>query len=171
MSQNYLNVINKYVTVQVSSQCFHLALGSWKNTNLINIAHELNILSKETLKCPIQKNLFLNFFSGTKIRQQKEFRISYDICMDVPNSLFYFNFVAAGIIQDRLMSKNELTEFSKLPNLEVARSQLCSVLQSAGSCLVGQLNQSQNILVSHLESHLQLQKSPDQPKEVKESNE
>lgn len=87
------------------------------------------------------------------------------------NSLFYFNIVAAGIIQDRLMSKNELTEFSKLPNLEVARSQLCSVLQSAGSCLVGQLNQSQNILVSHLESHLQLQKSPDQPKEVKESNE
>lgn len=83
LSQKYLSVINKYVTVQVSSQCFHLALGSWKNTNLINIAHELNILSKETLKCPIQKNLLCNFFSGTKIRQQKEFRISYDIFMDV----------------------------------------------------------------------------------------
>ncbi|KAI8428037.1 hypothetical protein MSG28_002331 [Choristoneura fumiferana] len=79
--------------------------------------------------------------------------------------------IMAGIIQDRLMSKNELLEFSKLPNLEVARSQLCSVLQSAGSCLVGQLNQSQKILVSHLETHLDLHKSPDTPKEVKESNE
>ncbi|KPI98691.1 39S ribosomal protein L10, mitochondrial [Papilio xuthus] len=58
--------------------------------------------------------------------------------------------VLAGIIEDRLMSKNELVEFSKLPNLDMARSQLCGVLQSAASCLVGQLNQSQQTLVSQL---------------------
>ncbi|XP_023942081.2 39S ribosomal protein L10, mitochondrial [Bicyclus anynana] len=68
--------------------------------------------------------------------------------------------VMAGIIEDKLLSKNELVEFSKLPNLDVARSQLCSVLQSAGSCLVGQLNQSQQILVSHLEKHISIQNSP-----------
>ncbi|KAL4712881.1 hypothetical protein ACJJTC_011951 [Scirpophaga incertulas] len=65
--------------------------------------------------------------------------------------------VMAGIIHDRLMSRNELIEFSKLPNLEMARSQLCSVLDSAGSCLVSQLNQNQQSLVSHLEQHLKIE--------------
>ncbi|XP_059060643.1 large ribosomal subunit protein uL10m [Achroia grisella] len=68
--------------------------------------------------------------------------------------------VMGAIIQDRLMSKNELVEFSKLPSLELARSQLCAVLESAGSSLVGQLNCSQQILVSHLEKHLELQNKP-----------
>ncbi|XP_050670218.1 39S ribosomal protein L10, mitochondrial [Leptidea sinapis] len=67
--------------------------------------------------------------------------------------------VMAGIIEDRLLSKNELVEFSKLPNIDVARSQLCSVLQSAGSCLVNQLNQNQQILVSHLDKHVEIQQS------------
>ncbi|CAG9566755.1 unnamed protein product [Danaus chrysippus] len=68
--------------------------------------------------------------------------------------------VMAGIINDKLLSKNELVQFSKLPSLEVARSQLCSVLQSAGSCLVGQLNQNQQMLVSHLEQHIEIQNKP-----------
>ncbi|KAJ2953730.1 hypothetical protein O0L34_g1353 [Tuta absoluta] len=72
--------------------------------------------------------------------------------------------VMAGIIQDRLMSKNELLEFSQLPSLDVARSQLCNVLQSAGQCLVGQLNQSQQTLVSHLDKHVELQNKPDETK-------
>ncbi|KAM3964887.1 mitochondrial ribosomal protein L10 [Aphomia sociella] len=67
--------------------------------------------------------------------------------------------VMAAIIQDRLMSKNELLEFSKMPSLEMARSQLCAVLESAGSTLVGQLNQTQQTLVSHLEKHVDLQSS------------
>ncbi|XP_041979977.1 39S ribosomal protein L10, mitochondrial isoform X2 [Aricia agestis] len=67
--------------------------------------------------------------------------------------------VMGGIIQDKLLSKNELVEFSKLPNLEVARSQLCSILQSAGSSIVGQLNQSQQMLVGHLEKHVEIQNS------------
>ncbi|XP_013133748.1 PREDICTED: uncharacterized protein LOC106099685 [Papilio polytes] len=64
--------------------------------------------------------------------------------------------VMAAIIEDRLLSKNELVEFSKLPNIDMARSQLCGVLQSAASCLVGQLNQSQQTLVSHLEKHVEI---------------
>ncbi|KAG6462809.1 hypothetical protein O3G_MSEX013482 [Manduca sexta] len=63
--------------------------------------------------------------------------------------------VMAGIIQDRLMSKNELLEYSQMPSLDVARSQLCSVLDSAGSSVVGLLNRSQQTLVSHLEQHVE----------------
>ncbi|XP_050361486.1 39S ribosomal protein L10, mitochondrial [Nymphalis io] len=68
--------------------------------------------------------------------------------------------VMGGIIQDKLLSKNDLLEFSKLPSLDIVRSQLCSVLQSAGSCLVGQLNQNQQMLVSHLEKHIEIQSNP-----------
>lgn len=74
--------------------------------------------------------------------------------------------VMAGIIHDRLMSRNELVEYSQLPNIDVARSQLCAVLDSAGSCLVGQLNQSQQTLVSHLEKHVEIQ-TPNQNTENK----
>lgn len=41
----------------------------------------------------------------------------------------------------------------------MARSQLCSVLQSAGSCIVGQLSQGQQLLVSHLDKHIEIQNS------------
>lgn len=58
------------------------------------------------------------------------------------------------------MSKNELVEFSKMPSLEVARSQLWQVLQSAGSTIVQQLNQNQQILVSHLDKHVEMQSTP-----------
>lgn len=73
----------------------------------------------------------------------------------------------AGIIQDRLMSKNELLEFSQMPNIDAARSQLCAVLDSAGSCLVRQLNQSQQTFVGYLEKHVELEnnasKEPQKP--------
>ncbi|XP_022834372.1 39S ribosomal protein L10, mitochondrial [Spodoptera litura] len=65
--------------------------------------------------------------------------------------------IMAGIIQDRLMSKNELLEYSQMQNIDVARSQLCAVLDSAGSCLVRQLTQGQQALVGHLEKHVELQ--------------
>ncbi|XP_026727062.1 39S ribosomal protein L10, mitochondrial [Trichoplusia ni] len=64
--------------------------------------------------------------------------------------------VMAGIIQDRLMSKNELVEYSQMQNIDVARSQLCAVLDSAGSSLVRQLTQGQQTLVGHLEKHVEL---------------
>lgn len=49
----------------------------------------------------------------------------------------------AAIVEDRLMSKNELTAFAALPSLDVARAQLVAVLQRAGGT---------NIL-SHLQTH------------------
>ncbi|XP_075991629.1 mitochondrial ribosomal protein L10 [Anticarsia gemmatalis] len=78
--------------------------------------------------------------------------------------------VMAGIIQDRLMSKNELVEFSQMPNLDAARSQLCQVLDSAGSLLVQQLNQSQQTFVGYLDKHVELKASESkEPQESKES--
>lgn len=58
------------------------------------------------------------------------------------------------------MSKNELVEFSQLPSLDAARSQLCAVLESAGSSIISQLNQSQQIFVSHLDKHVEMQNQP-----------
>ncbi|VVD01702.1 unnamed protein product [Leptidea sinapis] len=52
-----------------------------------------------------------------------------------------------------------LKKTPQLVVMDVARSQLCSVLQSAGSCLVNQLNQNQQILVSHLDKHVEIQQS------------
>lgn len=55
------------------------------------------------------------------------------------------------------MSKNELLEYSQMQNIDVARSQLCAVLDSAGSSLVRQLSLGQQALVGHLEKHVELQ--------------
>lgn len=64
--------------------------------------------------------------------------------------------ISAGIIEDRLLSKNELVEYSKMQNIDVARSQLCAVLNSAASCLVGQLTQSQQTFVGYLDKHVEM---------------
>lgn len=80
-------------------------------------------------------------------------------------------YVTGGIIEDRLISKNDLVEYSKLPSLDIVRSQLCSVLQSAGSCFVGQLNQNQQMLVSHLEKHVEIQNAPSNSTDNPDTNE
>lgn len=69
------------------------------------------------------------------------------------------------------MSKNELLEFSQMPNIDMARAQLCAVLESAGSSIVSQLNQSQQILVSHLEKHVELQSKPIEATKLTENTE
>ncbi|XP_047042255.1 39S ribosomal protein L10, mitochondrial [Helicoverpa zea] len=68
--------------------------------------------------------------------------------------------IMAGIVQDRLLSKNELVEYSQMQNIDTARSQLCAVLDSAGSHLVRQLQQGQQTLVAHLDKHVELQNTP-----------
>lgn len=79
--------------------------------------------------------------------------------------------IMAGIIQDRLMSKNELLEYSQMQNIDVARSQLCAVLDSAGSSLVRQLTLGQQALVGHLEKHVELQSaSSKEPQESTKSD-
>lgn len=69
------------------------------------------------------------------------------------------------------MSKQELVAFSQLPSLDVARSQLCNVLQSAASSLVSQLQQGQQILVSHLEKHVELQSTSNKDAQLQDAQE
>lgn len=68
-----------------------------------------------------------------------------------------------------MLSKNELVEFSQLPDLQSLRSQLCSVLQSAGLSLVRQLQQGQQILVANLDKHVELQNQPPEEQDKTES--
>lgn len=42
----------------------------------------------------------------------------------------------AGVLEDRIMSRNEITQYAALPSLPIAQAQLCNVLNSAGSSLV-----------------------------------
>lgn len=49
----------------------------------------------------------------------------------------------AGVVEQRLMSRNQLQEFSALPSLDVARAQLVGVMQQAAG----------NQIVQHLQAH------------------
>lgn len=59
----------------------------------------------------------------------------------------------ASVVEDRLLSKNELIDLSKLPNLTTARAQLVGVLNSVGTGLVSNLQAHQTNLCSLLDLH------------------
>ncbi|XP_067006781.2 large ribosomal subunit protein uL10m [Anabrus simplex] len=67
----------------------------------------------------------------------------------------------AGIVEDRLLSKNEIVEYSRLPDLQTSRAQLVATLNSAASHLVQNLNHHQLTLVSQLQQYIELQTSKD----------
>lgn len=60
------------------------------------------------------------------------------ICKKIPQLM-----LLAGIVEQRLMSKTELSNFAAMPSLEMARAQLVAVLQQAGG----------NNVVSSLQAH------------------
>lgn len=59
-----------------------------------------------------------------------------------------------GIIEDRLLSKNELVEYAKMSDINIARSQLVNVLNMAASQLVQNLESHQSNLVNILDAHV-----------------
>jgi large subunit ribosomal protein L10 len=59
-----------------------------------------------------------------------------------------------GIVDGRLLSKNEFTDYAKMPNIDIVRSQLANVLNLAGSQLVQNLQSHQTNLVNILEAHV-----------------
>lgn len=59
----------------------------------------------------------------------------------------------AGIVENRLLSKNELVDLSKLPNLTTARAQFVGVLNSVGAGLVSNLQAHQSNLCNLLDMH------------------
>ncbi|XP_037024623.1 39S ribosomal protein L10, mitochondrial [Bradysia coprophila] len=59
----------------------------------------------------------------------------------------------AGIVENQLLSKNELVKLSKLPDLTTARAQFVGVLNSVGSGLVSNLQAHQTNLCNLLDLH------------------
>jgi len=62
----------------------------------------------------------------------------------------------AGIVDDRLLSKNELIDYSNLPSLDVARAQFAAELNSAGSSILNKLQAQQSNLCYLLEAHAKI---------------
>ncbi|CAH1183617.1 unnamed protein product [Phaedon cochleariae] len=56
----------------------------------------------------------------------------------------------AGILEGKLVSKNDLVKYSMIPSLQMAQAGLVQTINSVGSQLVSNLNSHQNTLVSHL---------------------
>lgn len=67
----------------------------------------------------------------------------------------------AGIVDNRFLSKNEMIELSKLPDLTTARAQFVGVLNSVGSALAGNLQAHQTNLCNLLDVHAKSKDSED----------
>jgi large subunit ribosomal protein L10 len=59
-----------------------------------------------------------------------------------------------GITEGRLLSKKEFEDYSKLPDIQIVRSQLTNVLNMAGQQLVQHLQSHQSNLVNILDAHV-----------------
>lgn len=59
----------------------------------------------------------------------------------------------AGVLENRIMSRTEMTKYVALPDIQIARSQLCNVLQMAAGGLVSNLEAHQKQLVQILDVH------------------
>ncbi|KAJ8920969.1 hypothetical protein NQ315_015763 [Exocentrus adspersus] len=57
----------------------------------------------------------------------------------------------AAILEGRFISKDELMQYSLIPNLQAAQANFVQTLNTASSLLVNHLNSHQTTLVSHLE--------------------
>lgn len=72
------------------------------------------------------------------------------ICKKIPQIM-----LLAGIVEQRLMSKTELSNFAAMPSLEMARAQLVAVLQQAGgNNVVGTLQAHQTNLCGSLDAYV-----------------
>lgn len=70
-----------------------------------------------------------------------------------------------GIVEDRLLSKNEMIEYSKMPDLTTVRAQFVAVLNScAGSQIVQNLESHQQQLVNLLDTHVRENNGKEEPK-------
>jgi ribosomal protein L10 len=65
--------------------------------------------------------------------------------------------VLAAIVDDRLMSVNELVKYSKMPDLKTAQAGLIAVLNAATVQLTQNLTHHQQSFLGHLQKHIELQ--------------
>lgn len=59
-----------------------------------------------------------------------------------------------GVVENRLMSKKEFTDYANLPDIQIARAQFANVLNLAASQLVQNLESHQASLVNILDAHV-----------------
>lgn len=59
----------------------------------------------------------------------------------------------AGTMSDRILSKNELVEYSKLPDLQTTRAQFAATLNAAGGQILNNLQAHQSNLCYMLDAH------------------
>lgn len=76
----------------------------------------------------------------------------------------------AAIVEDRLMSKSEVVNYVSLPSLQIARSQLVGVLNTAAGSLVNNLQAHQTNLCYSLDAYAQQSNNGDSPTEPTTSN-
>ncbi|XP_060516752.1 large ribosomal subunit protein uL10m [Cylas formicarius] len=111
--------------------------------------------------------------SGTAYEKVLDFYVSHNMIILSPEpnikkllkilKKFPQLILLAGIYENRLINRDELTYYSSIPNIQAAQSGLVQTLQQAGSQLVSNLNQHQISLVSNLEERIkQLKEKPGQ---------
>lgn len=67
----------------------------------------------------------------------------------------------SGVVEDRLLSKNEFTEYANMPDITMMRAQFVSVLNMASSQLVQNLESHQSHLVTLLDAHVRVNQVPE----------
>ncbi|KAG5675763.1 hypothetical protein PVAND_005640 [Polypedilum vanderplanki] len=70
-----------------------------------------------------------------------------------------------GIVEDRLLSRNELIDYANMPDIQIVRSQFANVLNLAGSTIVQNLESHQLNLVNILDAHVRVNQKSDETKE------
>lgn len=75
----------------------------------------------------------------------------------------------AGVVENRLLSKNELVDLSKLPNITTARAQFVGVLNSVGAGVVSNLQAHQMNLCNLLDMHAKPKDTEDEGSKISES--
>lgn len=76
-----------------------------------------------------------------------------------------------GVVESRLLTRNEFTEYATMPDLAIARAQLVNVLNLAGSTIVKNLESHQTQLVQVLDAHVRENQTSNNPEQSKKDEE
>lgn len=66
----------------------------------------------------------------------------------------FTNLFSAGILEGKFVSRDELMQYSTIPNLQTGQANLVHTLMNIGGRIVNQVNTPQSILVSHLQQRV-----------------
>ncbi|XP_055386020.1 39S ribosomal protein L10, mitochondrial [Condylostylus longicornis] len=149
---------------------------NWLNhSKMVGIFHLNSITSDEIFKVKValhKQNMHLKTY-GKKIIGKAVVDTKYEAIYQLFNSNHCFVFspeekvsqlvkitrkvpqmiLLAGIIQDRLLSRNEFVEYAKLPDLQAMRCELVNVLNMVGNQIITNLESHQKNLINVLDAY------------------